>query len=831
MKRSLLHAGAILGIIVVALIIFRETVPLREAVCDEDRVATAVRKERISFADGRIRIEEASDCYFDFGSFGISYDYEISVTGCGAVVTWSESIPWLTITPESHTIPAGGSGTFTISCDRSGECPGDDVGTTTWTVAWQEPCSGEEYYTRDACMTKENTDPTAVASADITSGYASLEVHFDGSGSYDSEPADCQGIVSYAWVFGDGGTSDLVSPVHTYTSPGSYTAELTVTDANEGTGTDQVDIRVYNNPPVAVAVVTPDSGCVPHTITCDGSESYDPDGEIVSYEWDFGDGNTDQGAVVTHTYEEDGTFLVQLTVWDNHEDSNSTTISIIVVICAGIDITKCDPAWWPECGNVTPFTARIYWIVNGQCIYPGPPSIITFRLHATTLSKEKGICLNKGVGDAYDLHFNTPENYGAFDPVTIVSEQCDFINGCATNTVAAHDHWLAVRTKEEVTEATVYVLSEDYGSFGWIEAGSPGAAQLLPREPGGPVNCVFGPAVTKIPRDENGNDIPDTWWGDATNGTDPEWDDEVVPNQAANSQGDGLTRYEEFRGFYISGAHQRLLTLTKELLIYRENAAWGPEDVSFAADVHFIVPDEMNGARHDPGGNAPAGPGTVNSAKGPRIVNFNRTSHTKVDQHGLWRAVGGGDGRRGNWGLCRDNMGGEALPIGPPRSAGRVEIYENNIRAACTVDMSNPTFRYGAGRQRGAAWFFYNGTGRRDETIRDIIGHETGHGISLEHHPQQRVPIRHAPGSAADGWIDVNSRPWTGNSDEESVGGDRQCVMRYPFYEIWRSVALAWNPRGAFWRSGDDDWSPTLPVCNFGYCNVCRVTIRIDDAD
>jgi chitodextrinase len=51
--------------------------------------------------------------------------------------------------------------------------------------------------------------------------------------------------------------------------------------------------------------------------TFDGSGSYDPDGTIVSYLWDFGDGTTVMGAVVSPSYAVAGTYTVALIVTDN----------------------------------------------------------------------------------------------------------------------------------------------------------------------------------------------------------------------------------------------------------------------------------------------------------------------------------------------------------------------------------------------------------------------------------------------------------------------------------------------------------------------------------
>jgi len=65
-------------------------------------------------------------------------------------------------------------------------------------------------------------------------------------------------------------------------------------------------------------------------ITFNGSGSYDPNGTIVSYEWDFGDGNTSTGVSPTYTYAQNGTYTVTLNVTDDNGASatNTTTATI-----------------------------------------------------------------------------------------------------------------------------------------------------------------------------------------------------------------------------------------------------------------------------------------------------------------------------------------------------------------------------------------------------------------------------------------------------------------------------------------------------------------------
>ena len=84
-----------------------------------------------------------------------------------------------------------------------------------------------------------------------------------------------------------------------------------------------------NDPPVADAG-GPYTGLVGVAVTFDGSGSYDPDGGIVSYQWNFGDGTTGSGEIVSHIYNSWGVFTVTLTVTDDfgEADTDQTTATV-----------------------------------------------------------------------------------------------------------------------------------------------------------------------------------------------------------------------------------------------------------------------------------------------------------------------------------------------------------------------------------------------------------------------------------------------------------------------------------------------------------------------
>lgn len=175
-----------------------------------------------------------------------------------------------------------------------------------------------------------NEAPQAVASANPQSGLAPLTVNFTGSNSTDD-----QGIITYFWDFKDaaGGSSNEADPTYVFNDPGIYAVELTVQDAGGLTSTDVVNI-VVNNPdgneaPIAAFTATPEEGEVPLEVFFDASASSDDVG-IVTYSWDFGDGNTANGEITEHTYDTVGTFEATLTVTDTEgvEDSISVTITV-----------------------------------------------------------------------------------------------------------------------------------------------------------------------------------------------------------------------------------------------------------------------------------------------------------------------------------------------------------------------------------------------------------------------------------------------------------------------------------------------------------------------
>ena len=160
-----------------------------------------------------------------------------------------------------------------------------------------------------------NQIPEAVIDASPREGNAPLTVQFNAHYSHDDGT-----ITSYHWDFGDPHDSPPMSEItasHTYIYPGTYLVKLTVTDDKGEMDCEKMAIVVKNPPPVASFEVSHDLPPVGEAVIFDASESYDSNGEIVSYTWEFGDGNTGSGVETSHAYMENGDYSVTLTVTDN----------------------------------------------------------------------------------------------------------------------------------------------------------------------------------------------------------------------------------------------------------------------------------------------------------------------------------------------------------------------------------------------------------------------------------------------------------------------------------------------------------------------------------
>jgi PKD repeat protein len=147
-------------------------------------------------------------------------------------------------------------------------------------------------------------------------------------------------IISYAWDFGDGANATGAVTSHRYTEKGPdsgrYQVTLTLTYQDLGTGEEAqdqltLDVVFSNEQVSAMFTADPTEGEIPLDVSFDASESMDPDGEIVAYDWDFnGDGQYDDASGVTanYTYEKAGGYMASLRVTDNSGEYSTYDVDI-----------------------------------------------------------------------------------------------------------------------------------------------------------------------------------------------------------------------------------------------------------------------------------------------------------------------------------------------------------------------------------------------------------------------------------------------------------------------------------------------------------------------
>jgi PKD repeat protein len=180
---------------------------------------------------------------------------------------------------------------------------------------------------QDTALVIINNPPVAVAGPD--QHVKTREVKFDASDSHDPDGE----IIKYLWNFGDGETGKGVSVLHTFRNPGRFTVRLTVIDDSKTStncSSDEMTV-IVNHLPIADAGRN-HVGMPGREFVFDGSASVDPDGKIIKYVWDFGDGAIQNGIKVSHSYSNPGKYNVLLTVYDNFEKEGDIAFDEAVVV-------------------------------------------------------------------------------------------------------------------------------------------------------------------------------------------------------------------------------------------------------------------------------------------------------------------------------------------------------------------------------------------------------------------------------------------------------------------------------------------------------------------
>ncbi len=185
---------------------------------------------------------------------------------------------------------------------------------------------------------------------------------------------NCSGNYTYAWDFNPG-TSAQCSPGNIFSTPGTYTVCLTVTNAtNESVTECKTDYITIFELPVPNFTFSPTSGCAPSEI-CFQNTTALQSGSLVQCIWDFADGTVVQDCAnqVCHTFDLGGTYNVSLTVIDDNGCSpvtmtNPVQVDVVPVINTVSDQNfSCTPPLFVDYSNTSPTTNNITfnWFFEG----------------------------------------------------------------------------------------------------------------------------------------------------------------------------------------------------------------------------------------------------------------------------------------------------------------------------------------------------------------------------------------------------------------------------------------------------------------------------------
>ncbi|MGR3779444.1 PKD domain-containing protein, partial [Bacillus paramycoides] len=149
--------------------------------------------------------------------------------------------------------------------------------------------------------------------------------------------------------FGDGNTSTEENPTHAYEKEGTYTATVTMKDDKGKESKEQMTVNVDRERETYY-------GEVNNAIQFKSNSSKAEDRKIVSYLWDFGDGNTSTEENPTHAYEKEGTYTATVTMKDDKGKESKEQMTVNV---DRIGETEKEPNNNPEQANVIPFNTLL----------------------------------------------------------------------------------------------------------------------------------------------------------------------------------------------------------------------------------------------------------------------------------------------------------------------------------------------------------------------------------------------------------------------------------------------------------------------------------------
>ena len=183
-------------------------------------------------------------------------------------------------------------------------------------------------------------------------------------------------VTSWAWDFGDIGTSTLQNPTHSYASVGTYTVTLTSTGPGGFDGETKLDyITVVEPPPVVDFAATPTGGTAPLAVSF--TDATTP--AATSWSWDFGDMGSSTQQNPSHSYATPGTYTVSLSATGPGGSDVEVKVDLISVLTSGSAMFRNGLGINPVCYSALPPVIGTTWLAEvDSSVFAGATATVIF---------------------------------------------------------------------------------------------------------------------------------------------------------------------------------------------------------------------------------------------------------------------------------------------------------------------------------------------------------------------------------------------------------------------------------------------------------------------
>ncbi|MGP6221075.1 PKD domain-containing protein, partial [Caldiplasma sukawensis] len=191
-----------------------------------------------------------------------------------------------------------------------------------------------------------NSDPTVSASANVSSADVGYPIEFS------SSPSGGTGPYTYSWIIGGSQVSTSQDFSYSFSTAGTYTVEVTITDSVGETYSAWVTVTIINNPSVSVTS-SQNPTDVGNSVTFTASESGGTG--TISYAWTINGASEGSGSTLDYSFSSSGTYTVEITVTDSDGHTATASITETVYLDPSVSISSSQNP--TDVGNSVTFTA------------------------------------------------------------------------------------------------------------------------------------------------------------------------------------------------------------------------------------------------------------------------------------------------------------------------------------------------------------------------------------------------------------------------------------------------------------------------------------------